>query len=112
MDATTALTWLILLPLVASPVIYLAGRLSQRGETDRPSPAHWLSVLALALDLVPLYFAWQAVNAGTKMVLVFGQIALKFDGISLVMALVVLVLGLMVAIFSGQYMAKEEGEEK
>jgi proton-translocating NADH-quinone oxidoreductase chain N len=112
MDATSALTWLILLPLVASPVIYLAGRLSRQDGTDKANPAHWLSVLVLALDLIPLYFTWQAISAGTKMALVFGQIALKFDGISLLMAAVVLVLGLMVVIFSGQYMAKEEGEEK
>jgi len=112
MDATTALSWLILLPLVASPVIYLAGRLSRKYSASKTSPAYVLSTLALAMDLVPLYFCWQAVSAGAKLTLVFGQIALKFDGISLLMAVVVLVLGLMVVIFSGQYMAGEDGEEK
>ena len=112
MDATTALTWLILMPLVASPVIYLAGRLSHRFGNDHASPAQWLAVLALLLDFYPLYIAWQALGSGAKLTLVLGQVALKFDGISLLMAAVVLVLGLMVTLFSAQYMAKEEGEEK
>ena len=112
MDATTALTWLILLPLVASPIIYLAGRLSRRYGANGSKLAHGLSVLALLVDLYPLYLTWQAINAGVKLTLVAGQIALKFDGISLVMSAVVLGLGLMVAIFSDQYMAGEDGEEK
>jgi proton-translocating NADH-quinone oxidoreductase chain N len=112
MDATTALTWLILLPLVASPIIYLAGRLSRQNGGKSSKLAHWMSVLALLVDLYPLYLTWQAISAGTKLTLVVGQIALKFDGISLVMTTVVLGLGLMVAVFSDQYMANEDGEEK
>jgi proton-translocating NADH-quinone oxidoreductase chain N len=112
MDATIAFSWLILLPLLASPVIYLTGRLSRRYGTDHTRLTYWLSILALGLDLIPLYITWQAVSAGTKLTLVFGQIALKFDGISLLMAAVVLILGLMVVIFSGQYMGGEEGDEK
>ena len=112
MEPTTAFLWLILLPLVVSPLIYLVGRLSNQYGTAKVSPAHWLSVLALLADFYPLSVVWSSYMAGQKIGLVFGQIALKFDGISLLMTTVVLTLGLAVAIFSAQYMAKEDGEEK
>ena len=49
MNPTLALIWLLLLPLVASPVIYLAGRISFRLGASA-APARWLSALTLAVD--------------------------------------------------------------
>ncbi|MCE1252920.1 MAG: hypothetical protein LWX83_05150 [Anaerolineae bacterium] len=112
MDTSTILTWLVLLPLVASPVLYLAGRLSLRYGTERSTPALWLAVLVLLADFIPLYILSQALAAGEKISVTMGQAALRFDGISLVMVFVVLLLGLMVTVFSAQYMAREENEEK
>ena len=47
MNATTAFTWLLTMPLVASAVIYLAGRIAVR-SAGTAAPAPWLSALTLA----------------------------------------------------------------
>jgi proton-translocating NADH-quinone oxidoreductase chain N len=111
MIPTVALTWLLLLPLVTAPVIYLAGRVSTRLGAGA-GPARWLSLLTLAATFVPLWSVGQAVLAGGQITLTVGTISLRMDGIGLVVAGTVLVLTLMVAIFSIPYMRGEEGEEK
>jgi proton-translocating NADH-quinone oxidoreductase chain N len=111
MNPTTALTWLLLLPLVASPVIYLAGRVSSRlGATA--APARWLSVLTLAATGVPLWFVGEAVLSGGPFAMTVGAISLRMDGVGLVVAATVLVLTFLVTLFSIPYMRGEEGEEK
>ena len=59
MTVTSELTWLIALPLLASPLIYLAGRLVARrlGDASAANPARWVALAAVLLDLIPLYFA-------------------------------------------------------
>jgi proton-translocating NADH-quinone oxidoreductase chain N len=111
MNPTLALTWLLLLPLAASPVIYLAGRVSSRlGATA--APARWLSVLVLAATVVPLYFVCDAVLAGGPVTMTVGAISLRMDGVGLVVAGTVLLLTFLVTLFSIPYMRDEEGEEK
>jgi proton-translocating NADH-quinone oxidoreductase chain N len=111
MNPTMALTWLLLLPLVASPVIYLAGRVSVRlGATA--APARWLSVLTLIAAGVPLWHAGQAVLASGTVSLTVGAISLRMDGVGLVVAATVLLLTFLVSLFSIPYMRGEEGEEK
>lgn len=111
MDATTALTGLILTPLVASPLVYLFGRLAARAGAPR-NPARWLALVVLAAALAFLFPAGQAVLSGGTAELVDGAVALRMDGIGLLLAAAVLVLGLLVVLFSAPYMAGEEGEEK
>jgi proton-translocating NADH-quinone oxidoreductase chain N len=111
MNPTLALTWLVLLPLAASPVVYLAGRVSARlGATA--APARWLSALVLAAAFVPLWFVCDAVLAGGPVTLAVGAISLRMDGVGLVVAGTVLVLTFLVTLFSMAYMRDEEGEEK
>jgi proton-translocating NADH-quinone oxidoreductase chain N len=111
MNPTLALSWLLLLPLVASPVIYLAGRVSTRlGATA--APARWLSVLALAATGVPLWFVGQAELAGGPVSMTVGAVSLRMDGVGLVVAATVLILTFLVSVFSIPYMRGEEGEEK
>ena len=45
MNASTALLWLFGLPLAASPVIYLAGRISSKygSHNYKISPSFWLA---------------------------------------------------------------------
>jgi len=114
MNATTALIWLIALPLAASPVLYLVGRLYARskGETPAPNPVSYLAVLALLATWVPFFTAVQAYMANQTLGLTVGMVALRLDGISLALAGTVLALGTMVALFSIPYMAAEAGEEK
>jgi proton-translocating NADH-quinone oxidoreductase chain N len=111
MNPTLALTWLLLLPLVASPVIYLAGRISVRLGASA-APARWLSALALAATGVPLWFVGTSVLSGGPVSMSVGAIALRMDGVGLVVAGTVLVLTFLVSIFSVPYMRGEDGEEK
>ena len=113
MHPTTALTLLIALPLVASPVIYLVGRLSFRGShNDRSPVAAWLAVAAMLASGFPLYFAGKAVLSGAPVELAVNTVHLRMDGIGLLLAVVVLLLGTMVMLFSTAYMAGDQGEEK
>jgi proton-translocating NADH-quinone oxidoreductase chain N len=112
MNANNTLLWMIALPLMAFPVVYLAGRLATR-LSPKPAPlARWLSILTLLATFIPLTLAGQALQAGQALEYKFGMINLRLDGVGMVMAVVVLLTGTLVAIFSTQYMAGEEGEEK
>ena len=111
MTALNALTWLLVLPLVASAVIYVAGRVSVRGGGSA-APARWLAALTMLASGGLLYRAGQGTLAGEPMRLVFGQVSLHLDGIGLLLGATVVVLTFLVTIFSMPYMAGEVGEEK
>ena len=111
MHPTTALTWLLLLPLVASPVIYLAGRISVRLGASA-APARWLSVLSLVATSVPLWFVGTAVLASGPVSLTVGTMSMRMDGVGLVVAVTVMALTLLVSVFSIPYIRNDEGEEK
>jgi proton-translocating NADH-quinone oxidoreductase chain N len=111
MHPTLALTWLLLLPLVASPVIYLAGRISVRMGASA-APARWLSALSLAATCVPLWFVGEAVLASGPVSLTVGAISMRMDGVGLVVAATVMGLTLLVSVFSIPYIRDDEGEEK
>ena len=114
MTLTSELTWLIALPAVASPLIYLIGRLAiripRKGKT--PNPARWLAVIALLADLVVLFLAWQKIQQVPALPWQIGTIYLSLDGIGFLMAAAILGLGFLVTLFSTRYMQGEVGEEK
>ena len=116
MNPVFAILWLIGLPLLASPVIYLIGRSVARrdGESSPRNPARWVALITTAAMGVPLFvLAQNLLTSGQGVVgLLFAEIPLRFDGISLVLAISVWLLGLMVMLYSGPYMAREVGEEK
>ncbi|MDD1751281.1 MAG: hypothetical protein LUO89_15570, partial [Methanothrix sp.] len=114
MILTSELTWLIALPALASPLIYLIGRLAVRmpGKNKIISPARWLAVIALLADVVVLILAWQKLQQVPAIPWQIGTIYLSLDGIGFLMAAAVLGLGLMVTLFSTRYMQGEIGEEK
>ena len=93
-------------PSLASAVIYLAGRVSVRLGAGA-APARWLALLALAATGVPL---WQVGASGVwpavPCTLSVGAITLVMDGVGLVLAVTVLVLTFLVAVFSIPYMAR------
>jgi proton-translocating NADH-quinone oxidoreductase chain N len=118
MNETTALIWLIGLPLVASPIIYLVGRIGARNG-KQTQLARWLAFLVLLATGIPLYYAGEAFLAGGTIQFTTGAASvgsvglnLRLDGISLLLAFTVLVLGALVTLFSTHYMANETGEEK
>lgn len=113
MTANTALILLLVFPLGSAPLIYLAGRITARlNPKAGASPARWLAVLALLVAFVPLYYATVHFFGTGPITLDYNQISLKLDGISLLIAFTVLVLGFLVTLFSTRYMQNEEGEEK
>ncbi|MEL7644522.1 MAG: proton-conducting transporter membrane subunit, partial [bacterium] len=113
MTAQTALTLLLAIPLGAAPVIYLAGRiaLKTRAKSGGAS-ARILAVLALLAAMVPLYSAAMHFTSTGPLTLDINRISLQMDGISLLVALTALILGLCVTFFSTKYMQNDEGEEK
>ncbi|HET6485442.1 MAG TPA: proton-conducting transporter membrane subunit, partial [Spirochaetia bacterium] len=66
----------------------------------------------LAADGIPLALAWRDLAAGNAPHFTYGIIALRFDGVSLLLATVVLGLGLLVSLFSGPYIGHEGEQEK
>ncbi|HNT55089.1 MAG TPA: complex I subunit 5 family protein [Anaerolineaceae bacterium] len=116
MNPVFAILWLIGLPLLASPVIYLVGRGVARrdGESSSRNPARWVALITTAAMGFPLFVLAQDLLTTNKgfVGLLFADISLRFDGISLVLAASVWLLGLMVMLYSGPYMAREVGEEK
>src|SRR5512144_2145764 len=105
---------LIAVPLVSSPVVYLAGRLG-----IHESILHRRSYLVRGLALVAALCAWlpfvvsaRAFFAGSAQNFRIGTVWLEMDGLSLLMVGAVLFLGTLVILFSGSYMAGEAGEEK
>ena len=107
----TPFLWLLALPLFASAVVYLAGRVSVRLAGDA-APARWLAVLTLAGMVFPLWQVGRLVLWGGSVHASVGSVSLVMDGVGLVLAATVIVLTLLVAVFSMPYMAGEEGEEK
>lgn len=102
--------WLILLPLLASPLIYLLGRLLRKPGMKRvPNLA---ATLVLAASLAPFALAARALAHGEAQHYQLGSIALHLDGLSLLLAAVAIGLGGLVALYSGPYLSKEDGQEK
>ncbi len=109
MDDMTAFTWMIVLPLLASPVIYLLGRLFKE---DGARIARWAAVAALLITWVPFAVAASDLNEHGIQTYQHGSIMLRLDDLSLLLAALVLGLGTLVTVYSGPYMAAESDQEK
>ena len=105
---------LIALPLIASPIVYLAGRLGTHETTlhGRSYLVRILAIIAVLVAWVPFLFSVQSFLAHGMQEVGMETIRLRVDGISLLMAGCVLLLGTLVVLFSGSYMMEEVGEEK
>jgi formate hydrogenlyase subunit 3/multisubunit Na+/H+ antiporter MnhD subunit len=109
-----ASVWLIAIPLVSSPVVYLVGHKGNgqdalfRGQTA----AHWVAWFALVATFFPFSRATQELALNGPSAFTVGMINLRTDGLSLLMAGIVITLAALVVLFSGPYMAGEAGEEK
>jgi proton-translocating NADH-quinone oxidoreductase chain N len=100
---TPTVIWLVGLPLIAAPAIYFIGRLW--------NIARWAALAALALAWIPFVMLARELSAG-PIVFSIEAISLRVVGLSLLLAAVALGLGTLVVLYSGQYMAHEDGEEK
>jgi proton-translocating NADH-quinone oxidoreductase chain N len=99
--------------LISSPLIYLNGRVTRRASGDRSwTAARWAALAACLLGWIPFVMAYQGLQAGQTLTLSFGMVTLKIDGLSLLLAGVVLFLTTFVVLFSGPYLDGEDGDEK
>ncbi|HVN16331.1 MAG TPA: proton-conducting transporter membrane subunit [Anaerolineales bacterium] len=107
--------WMIGLPLGASPLVYLAGRLG--AHKDKLNEHSWLvrgiSLLALLVTWVLFIVSWSGfVVGGANLQFNLESIWLHVDGLSFLLAAMTLGLGTLVVLFSWPYIAEEVGEEK
>lgn len=111
---TLSFPWVMIIPFVFSPIVYLAGRLGVQEFTiqRRAALVRGLALLAVLAAWVPLVLSVQTFLTGGKQEFVIETIWLRVDAISLLLTATVLTLGALVILFSSSYMAGEVGEEK
>ncbi len=109
MDDLTAFVWLLLLPLIATPLVYLVGRLIPRSGA---AAARWTALGVLALTWIPFAIAASNLDADGPDTFQAGTIVLRFDELSLLLAGLALGLTTLVTVYSGPYMAAEGRQEK
>ena len=109
--------WLILWLLLSSPFVYIIGRIDILTGARR-GLARWLALLCAAVAwwafgraLTDFYSAG-APELVTQATWTFGAITLRFDGLSLLLAALVLTLTTVILIYSGPYIGRGEGGEK
>ena len=111
-DNIPLFVWLIWLPLIWSPAIYLIGRIAHRRLSAQTAVARWVALLAISTCWVPLVGVWQQFQASGMMTWTYGSITLQVDGLSLLLATAVLSLTTLVLLYSTPYMHGELGESK
>jgi proton-translocating NADH-quinone oxidoreductase chain N len=112
MQANTALFWLIAGLFIASPLVYLIGRIGYRRLNGQVQGARWVSLAVLILAWIPLFFAGIAVLQGDLVEIHLGDLTLEMDGLGLFVAVTVLMLVTLVGIYSIHYVDGDPDEEK
>lgn len=104
---------IVMLPLVASPVVYLVGRISIRNNKIwGMSVARLIALLVVLGEMVLVGFGVKSAISAGSLKLTIGNMMMVFDGIGLLVSAVVLVLGACSLLFSFRYIQGEKGEEK
>ena len=107
---TPAFLWMIGIPLVSSPVVYLGGRLEVGRQKWRI--AQIVGLLVLLATWVPFVASARELSQSGTLSFTLGDVNLCLDGLSLLLAAVALGLSTLVVLFSGAYMAGDTGQEK
>ncbi len=107
---TPSTLWLIGIPLIATPIIYLGGHVGGMNTRSRISQS--ISFIALLSTCVPFYYASRELRLVGHTTYTLGSISLCLNGIGLLLAAIALILGAFVVLFSGPYMSREGGQEK
>lgn len=111
---SNAALWLISLPLLMSPVIYLGGRLAvlMPARPLRASVGRWGALAVLLIMWAVFAAVALQTDTNTPAELKVGMITLSIDGLSLLMVALTLAIATGVVIYSGAIMSGREGEEK
>jgi proton-translocating NADH-quinone oxidoreductase chain N len=105
--------WLIAIPLISTPVIYLIGRVFGPGEEcSKPCSSQYIALAALLATWIPYILSVSKVLANGFIEYSSQSIAFRIDGLSLLLAGLVLALATLVALYSGTYLAGEKEQEK
>jgi len=104
---------MILAPVAASPLAYLAGRLELRMRpSHRIGLARYVALAGLLAAWVPFAAAARVLASHHPVVFGMGAVLLRLDGLGLLVAAIVLFVGPVVIWVSGPAMAGAAGEEK
>ena len=103
------LVWLIWLPLACSPAVYLFGR--SFGQRLNPF-VKYAGLIGFLASWVPYVMVYQQFQAEGPLTFTLGAVALRLDGVSLLLTAVILTLATVVTLYSGPMIAGEIGEEK
>ncbi len=106
-----AFTWMIALPLLAAPLVYLLGRLVKPAH-EGALAARWAAFVALVFTWIPFAFALADLHSNGVQTYKLGTVALRLDDLALLLAALSLGLGTLVTLYSGPYMDAEPGQEK
>jgi proton-translocating NADH-quinone oxidoreductase chain N len=107
--------WMIAIPLGVSPLVYLAGRLGRREVelNGRSALVRGLALLAMIVTWILFARSWMDfATRRNELSIHLDSIWLNADGLSFLLAAMVLGLGTFVVLFSGPYIEGEVGEEK
>jgi proton-translocating NADH-quinone oxidoreductase chain N len=102
--------WLLLLPLLASPAVYLIGHWGNR--QNYPNAGRQVGLIALLATWVPFILAANTFSISGTLVLTVGVMSLELDGLALLLAALSLGLGTLVALYSAEYMSADASQEK
>lgn len=112
MTTTATFSWLLVLPLLGSPLVYLAGRWNAKARQRAFGLARWLCLAFFLVSFIPLTGIGLVVLREGSATLTLGGQTLRMDGIGLLAAGTVLALGTLVTIFSFHYIRGDQDEEK
>lgn len=109
--------WLILWLLLSAPAVYLIGRIDIL-TGGRRNFARWFSLLCLATAwyafgrVLTDFYSTNSPALASLMTWTLGAITMRFDGLSLLLAALVLTLTTVILIYSGPYIGRSENSEK
>jgi len=106
------MTWfisLIGLPIVTSPLLYIVGHQCHKRLRI---VSRWFALVILATLWVVFGLVYHAFSAAESLIYTLGTITLQLDGLSLLMAALILLMGTATVIFSAGDIANELDENK
>jgi proton-translocating NADH-quinone oxidoreductase chain N len=106
--------WLVAIPLLATPVVYLGGHVGRAAAADLSgqTTARWAALIALMVAFFPFAQAAHELALHGPSTFAVGLINLRADGLTLLMAGLVLVLGIAVVLAGEPAAARDVAEVK
>ncbi len=109
--------WLILWLILSAPFVYLIGRIDVM-TGGRRNLARWLSLLCIAVAwyafgrVAIAFYGLGDTAFVSRATWTLGAVTMRFDGLSLLLAALVLTLTTAILLYSGPYIGRGAGAEK